>query len=259
MTGIKRNQDNSLTKIKQPSATKRGQHHLTRALAAVILVVSGLACVNSAAAQAKAKRALICYETFNKDLDTSKWQIEIAPVGRSSVYTQKGRLILDTKGGVTVWLKQRLKADIRIEYTRTVLVDTGTNDRLSDLNMFWMATDPRNGKAIRKDGVFESYDSLQLYYLGIGGNSNSTTRFRKYEGNGRRTLLKEFSDPAHLLEPNKKYRVVITVKGNRTIVSVNGQVFVNHTDEKILTHGYFGFRSTKSRHAIDEFKVYQLR
>ncbi|TDH25639.1 methyltransferase [Segetibacter sp. 3557_3] len=236
-----------------------GKNVQSMLLSAAMLVCGAVTNISPVNAQLKAKQRLVYSDNFSKDLDTSKWQVEIAPVGNSSVYTRKGRLVLDTKGGVTVWFKHQLTGNNRIEFTRTVLVDTGINDRLSDLNMFWMATDPRNDREIRRDGVLESYDSLRLYYLGMGGNSNSTTRFRKYEGNGQRTLLQEYTNREHLLEPNKQYHVVISVKCKQIQVIVNGKMIVDYTDEKPLRSGYFGFRSTKSRQAIDNFKVHHLR
>src|SRR5687768_14374155 len=141
------------------------------------------------------KEKLIFSEDFTS-LNKSLWISEIAPQPASSVYLQNGHLVLDTKGGVTVWLNKKLSGNIRIEYTRRVLVDTGRNDRLSDFNTFWMASDPRNPNLFTRNGLLEAYDSLQLYYVGQGGNTNSTTRFRKYEGMGQRTLLQEYKDPA---------------------------------------------------------------
>jgi Domain of unknown function (DUF6250) len=202
-------------------------------------------------------KQLIFSDEFNS-LDSNLWRTEIAPLPGSGVYIKDGQLILDTKGGVTVWLNKKLSGNIRIEYARKVLVDSGRNDRLSDFNTFWMATDPRNNNLFTRTGVLESYDSLQLYYAGMGGNTNSTTRFRKYEGNGEKTLLKEYKDPAHLLQPNKVYNIVIEVKNNKVSYSVNNEIFFEYTDPAVLKEGYFGFRSTKSRQAIEWVKVYRL-
>jgi rhamnogalacturonan endolyase len=146
-----------------------------------------------------ANGTLIYADDFNNKLDSSKWIIEMAPAPNSSVYNQKGNLVLDTKRGVTVWFNHRLSNNVRIEYDRKVVMAGGVNDRLSDLNQFWMAHDPRNANLFTRSGVLESYDSLQLYYIGMGGNSNRTTRFRKYEGNGQRTLIQEFTDATPLV------------------------------------------------------------
>lgn len=196
-------------------------------------------------------------DDFTK-LDTGNWELEIVPMANSSVYCKDGSLFLDTKAGVTVWYKKPLSGNIRIEYTRKVLMEGNENDRLSDLNTFWMATDPHNKNLFTRQGVLESYDSLQLYYVGMGGNSNKTTRFRKYNGKGERVLLKEFTDSVHLLKPNTTYTITIDVKDNTTRYSVNGETWFEYTDPSVLNQGYFGFRSTKSRQSIDKITIYKL-
>lgn len=199
---------------------------------------------------------LILEDDFGRGLDTSLWISEIAPEPNSSVYVQDGKLWLDTYGGVTVWLNKPLEGNIAIEYERTVVVDSGANDRLSDLNQFWMATDPSGHELFSRSGIFESYDSLSLYYVGMGGNTNTTTRFRKYEGDGSKPLLYERND--HLLEANRTYHIRTIVKDSVTTFSVDGQVIFSHHDPSPLTRGYFGFRSTWSRQCIDNVRVYQL-
>jgi len=205
------------------------------------------------------KGTLIYADDFNDALDSSKWIVEMASAPNSSVYNQKGNLVLDTKGGVTVWFNHLLTNNIRIEYDRKVVVAGGVNDRLSDLNQFWMALDPRNANLFTRSGVLESYDSLQLYYLGMGGNSNRTTRFRKYEGNGQRTLIQEFTDSTHLLQPNKIYHITIIVNNGTTSFWVDDKCYFTYNDPAALKEGYFGFRSTKSRQEVSRFRVYQLQ
>jgi rhamnogalacturonan endolyase len=201
---------------------------------------------------------LIFSDDFTTSFDSNLWIAEIAPQPNSSVYLKDGQLVLDTKGGVTIWLNKKLSGNIRIEYTRKVLVDSGRNDLLSDLNTYWMATDPKNNHLFTRNGVLEKYDSLQMYYVGMGGYTNKTTRFRKYQGNGERTLLKEYNDPAHLLQANRSYTITIEVKGSTVSYSVNGEIYFEYYDPSVLKQGYFGFRSTKSRQAIDQIKIYQL-
>ena len=204
-------------------------------------------------------KAQIFKDDFHATLDTLLWKAEIAPVPNSRVYTEKGSLILDTKGGVTVWLNRSLSGNFIIEYKRKVLIAGGANDRLSDLNNFWMARDPRNADLFTRQGVLEQYDSLQLYYVGMGGNTNSTTRFRKYDGTGQRELLGEFKDTTHLLQANKEYTIRIIVNNGTTSYWVDGVKYFEYTDPQPLQAGYFGFRSTWSRQAIRDFKIYQIK
>jgi hypothetical protein len=207
----------------------------------------------------KQKAKLIFSDDFSGTLDTASWKAEIVLLPNSTVYVKDGQLFLDTKGGVTVWLNKKLKGNIRIEYSRKVLIDTGANDRLSDLNSFWMAVDPKNKNLFTRDGVLESYDSLRMYYVGMGGNSNTTTRFRKYQGNGEKTLLQEYKDKAHLLEANKEYHITIEVINGTVRYIVNRETFFEYKDSSVLKEGYFGFRSTKSRQGIDWVKVYKVK
>ncbi len=221
---------------------------------------------------------LLYSDDFSGIFNEKRWLPEIEPGGQSEVITRNGKLILNTAKGVTVWFKPKLEGNLRIEYDWTVLVGSGPNDRLSDLNQFWMASDPgnanlfspngdslngdsRNGNSRNghsRSGKFEDYDPLSLYYVGFGGNSNTTTRFRKYHGDGQKPLLKEYSDAAHLLKPNHTYHIMITVHRGRTTFSVDGEVLFDWTDATPLTSGWFGFRSTAARHAIDRFRVWQI-
>jgi rhamnogalacturonan endolyase len=201
---------------------------------------------------------LIYRDDFLKPFNSKLWiaEIEPKPESNSTVYTQNSALILDTRAGVTVWFNKILQGNIRIEYDRKVLVDSGKNDRLSDCNVFWMAQPPVN--LFSRNGKFESYDDLQLYYVGMGGNSNSTTRFRKYESVGKKPIIKEYLDSAHLLKANRNYHFVILVNKGATSYWVNGECYFNYTDPSPLLSGYFGFRSTWSRQAIRNFRVYKL-
>ncbi len=201
---------------------------------------------------------LVFSDDFTAPLDAAVWVAEIEPKAGavSTVYTRDGALLLDTRAGVTVWLNKILKGDLRIEFDRKVLVDTGRNDRLSDMNVFWMATDPANGDLFTRHGRFESYDSLQLYYVGMGGNTNKTTRFRKYYAGGNKPVIKEYLDGGHLLEANKTYHIRIVVDGGVTSYWVNGECYFTYADPAPLTQGYFGFRSTWSRQEIEHFRVW---
>ena len=86
--------------------------------------------------------------------------------------------------GLTLWRKQPFTANTIVEYD--VLV---TDDRLSDMNCFWLASDPQHKdiwqRADWRSGIFTRCYTLQMYYLGYGGNHNTTTRFRRYTGDER--------------------------------------------------------------------------
>lgn len=187
------------------------------------------------------------------------WVVETPEKEGSRVEVRDGRLLIDVSDGATVWFREKLSGNIAVEYERKVIMEGGNNDRLSDLNMFWMAKDPENPDDLfTRSGVFAEYHELSQYYAGIGGNENTTTRFRKYQGDGERTLLQEYTDEAHLLKPNHTYRVRITVRDGTTRVFVDGEEYFSYEDPEPLTEGYFGFRTVMSRQEIDHFKIYRL-
>lgn len=186
-----------------------------------------------------------------------RWHVE-AEDPATRVITENGQLLIDSPKGVTVWLRQPLDGAYRIEFQRQVLLTGGANDRLSDLNQFWAARDPRNADPFTRSGVLEEYTSLDLYYVGMGGNYNSSTRFRRYDSNGQRLILGEYSDPAHLLEANRNYRISIELDERGTRYRVDDRLFFEAKHDGLPPPGHFGFRQVWSRQVISDFRVVRL-
>lgn len=199
---------------------------------------------------------ILYQDDFSTDL--SNYEIEMPSTKNSKVAIEDSALVIDVDGGTTVWLNKKLSGNILIEYKRKVIMDNGINDRLSDFNQFWMAKDPRNNNLFTRTGIFEAYDSLLMYYVGMGGNYNSTTRFRKYMGDGQKVLHSDLSDEEYLLQPNKEYSVKTIVYNGETSFFIDGEEIFSFQDPDPLKNGYFGFRTTQSRHRIDDLKIYQL-
>lgn len=194
------------------------------------------------------------------------WKVESESPDYQVTFRGDTAEILSPKG-LTLWRKEKMSGTVTIEYDACVVDEGKSGDRLSDLNCFWMASDPQSPGNIWKrekwrKGIFANCYSLQLYYLGYGGNHNTTTRFRRYDGNeaaitqaeARPAVLREYNDAAHLLKPNKWHHIKITNEGNRVSYSINGQRLVDFRDAKPLTSGWFGFRTTLSRTRITNFR-----
>lgn len=168
--------------------------------------------------------------------------------------------------GLTLWRKEKMSGDITIEYDACIVYKDKNKDRLSDLNCFWMASDPKKDDIWKRmkwrNGIFNNCYSLKLYYMGYGGNYNTTTRFRKYDGNDdaisdkeiRPKILKEYNDRNNLLEPNKWYHIKIENKGNKVMYYINNKKLVDFNDPNPLKSGWFGFRTTLSRAKITNFR-----
>jgi hypothetical protein len=200
---------------------------------------------------------LVFQDSFPGSSLSNQWVVEHNEPGGVPVSIVNGQLQLNSVGGVTVWYKNKLKGNLRIEYDRVVIMENGVNDRLSDLNQFWMASDPR-GNMFNRKGGFREYDSLQMYYVGMGGNYNTTTRMRRYDGKGELKIIGEYTDKSHLLEANKVYHITIIVDHSVSRFLVDGAEFFSFNDDKPFGEGWFAIRSTKSRQRIDNFKIWQI-
>jgi hypothetical protein len=188
---------------------------------------------------------------------SSAYVAEYARRPGNVVEVRDGRLLMDVDSGATVWLDRPLSGNVLIRFTRKVVVEGGANDRLSDLNVFWMARDPKRDSLFTRSGKFEDYDDLAMYYVGIGGNRNTTTRLRRY-GDGRRELVGEYTDAPHLLAPNRDYRIEIAVFDGCTRVRVDGADWFTYRDPHPLASGYLGLRTTWSRQTVDDLTIQRL-
>jgi len=200
---------------------------------------------------------IIFTEKFNSDL--SNWKVEFENPDSSSIQIVDGKLDVSASRGATVWFKTKLKGNIMIIYDVTVVDKGGKNDRVSDMNTFWMATDPTNEKEIIRDGKFSSYDNLNLYYAGVGGHYNKFTRFRKYKSDGNKPVLKEYSDSEHLLKGNTEYQVKIILHNGLVRYFIDDELYWELKDETPLSEGFFGFRTTMSHQQFDNFMVFEIQ
>jgi len=197
--------------------------------------------------------------------DPAHWLVEQQEDGRVSF--QDGRLVIQDADGCTIWFRQELSAPVVITYDATVVDRGGPHDRVSDLNCFWMATDPTapDGSVLAttasRTGAFKQYDALRLYYVGCGGNSNTTTRFRRYTGMGDKPLLPEFDlkESRFLLQANHTYKIMLVAAAGRAQYFRDGERIFDYADPDPLMRGWFGFRTVHSHIEITHFRVWQAR
>ena len=203
---------------------------------------------------------LLHSDDFDRDL--SNWSTELERGG--SVAIRDGRLDIDVPAGCTVWFKPRLNGPVMIEYEATVIAAGGPNDRVSDLNCFWMARDSRSPDdifATKRSGRFPDYDQLLTYYVGQGGNGNTTTRFRRYTGEtGNRPLRAEddLRDKRFMLTPNVAQTIRLVACGSTIQYYRNDLKLFDFSDAEPYTSGWFAFRTTKNRMSVRHFRVYQI-
>jgi hypothetical protein len=204
---------------------------------------------------------LLYKDDFTKGL--GRWTAELQEPG--TIETRNGALTIDVPAGCTLWFKPELEGPLLIQYRATMVQAGGPNDRVSDLNVFWMATDARSPGdlfATKRSGAFADYNRLRTYYVGQGGNSNSTTRFRRYIGEQEsRPLLPEHDLRTHdvLLKPNVPRAVQLVALGGIVQYYDDGKLLFDFRDPAPYTRGHFAFRTVTSHIEIRGFRVYRLR
>lgn len=139
------------------------------------------------------------------------WQVESESPDYKVTFSGDTCEILSPKG-LTLWRKEKMQQGMTVEYDACVVDKGKPGDRLSDMNCFWLASDSHAmglfSRAQWRSGIFTRCYTLQMYYLGYGGNHNTTTRFRRYDGNEagvedaskRPAILKEYTDAALSLQ-----------------------------------------------------------
>lgn len=204
---------------------------------------------------------LIASDNFSSDLNN--WVVEQRPGGTTSLVD--GKMDINDSTGCTVWFNKKFEGNILIEYDAMVIENDGPNDRVSDLNCFWMATDINNpndffANSENRNGKFQNYHDLRLYYVGLGGHDNTKTRFRRYVGGGERPCLPEhdLNIPEFLITANKLNKIQLIVYNETIQYHFNGQLVFDYQDDNPYSKGYFGIRTYKNHMAIDSFRVYKL-
>lgn len=196
--------------------------------------------------------------------EMKNWIVEQMPGG--TVEVKNGKMEITDVGGCTIWFDQKLYAPLIIEYDAVVIENAGPQDRVSDLNCFWLATDPQNpddffANHSNRTGKFKHYDSLRLYYVGLGGHHNTKTRFRRYAGDGTKPLLPEhdLSAKEYLIKPNEINHIRIMVRDGQVKYYRNNVLIYDFLDANPYTKGYFGIRTVNNHMTVDNFKVYSLK
>ncbi|BCU77713.1 DUF6250 domain-containing protein [Luteolibacter sp. LG18] len=194
--------------------------------------------------------------------DLSLWAIEQMSGGSVTVHGDALEII--DEGGCTVWYRAPLAAPVEITCDVTVVSKGGPTDRVSDVNVFWMAKDPREpadeppfSDKHRRSGKFPEYNSLLTYYVGMGGNNNTTTRFRRYDGSAERPLLPEHDLKAPLLTANTTYHLRLVARDGTAEFWSNGARVFQFKDPAPLQRGWFALRTVKSHLLVRNLRIEQ--
>jgi hypothetical protein len=189
----------------------------------------------------------------------TNWVIETEDPA-AKVTDHAGIVDIDTAKGLTLWWRKPVAAPVVISFEAMAVSEGGANDRVSDLNAFWMARDDDGGSVLShpRSGAFADYDTLRTYYVGIGGNRNSTTRFRRYVGRtGDRPMLPEHDKraAADLLQPNRWTSIRLIADGRTIAVDRDGRRLFTLDDPAPYASGHFGLRTTWSHLRVRRLSI----
>jgi hypothetical protein len=182
------------------------------------------------------------------------WRVEAeAP---AKITFPHGGIEINTPKGLTLWYRRRLSGAVRISFDAKPIAAGGPNDTVSDLNAFWMARESDGADPMPRSGRFEDYDTLQTYYVGLGGNRNTTTRLRRYIATpGVRPLLPEHDRSDAPLAANRWTHIALIADGAHIAVDRDGLRLFTLTDPAPYTSGWFGLRTTWSHWAFRHIRI----
>ena len=199
----------------------------------------------------------------------SDWAVEDSS-GKLQITCIGDTMDIVSPDGLSLWYKKCLTGNYEISYRVKVITENGMYDRLSDLNCFWGADDPEYpddffARSSWRKGVFQNYNTLNLYYVGYGGNENKTTRFRAYHGEYYgvddakiKPVIKEYTDESHLLKSGQWYDIRIRVVNGITTFCMNGEELFRLPIKDNEGDGYFALRLWKNHVSFTDFQVKHL-
>lgn len=199
-------------------------------------------------------------DDFRKGLE--QWTAEEEKPGK--VEATGGELDIDVPAGLTLWFRSKLHGPVMIRYDVTVVSAGGPNDHVTDMNCFWMATDPVHPDDIlsgHRTGKFSDYNSLLTYYVGVGGRGNKTTRFRRYIGNPTDRPLRaqdDLSSAQDMIVPNRLEHVEMVADGSLIQYYLNDVKLFEMLDPHPYTSGWFGIRTVHNHMIVRNFRIFRL-
>ena len=130
-----------------------------------------------------------------------------------------------------------------------------------------MATDPTAPGdlfAHSRSGAFADYNALRLYYVGLGGNGNTTTRFRRYIGDHvERPLLPEndlsvAQQPDNGIVANQWQTITLVANGEIVQYWRGSDKLFEMLDPQPYTQGWFGLRTTRNHMQVRHLRITRL-
>ncbi len=227
-----------------------------------------------------AQQQVLAREDFDAGL--ARWRVEAEdPRSRVQTVRHQGRpaLELHTPAGLSLWWQQPLTGDYALRFIATPLpapaeAGPALAGRVSDLNMFWNATEAHGSPPHPRNGAFAAYDDLRAYYVGFGANGNRSTRLRRYK-EGERELLDGWADAPEANAADRQgamtgatrlhagVPVAVQIVSRQATAQdpatlrwwADGRLLFEFSDPAPRTAGRFAFRTTASAWRLEHIEL----
>ncbi len=200
---------------------------------------------------------------FDSNLDN--WQVERWEEGDAvKVHIKDGQMQVDTKSmkhGTMVWCKKELPDDFRFEFDFTPLSDDG-------FFLIFFCYKGNDGKSVlekphwgnqKYPSLFKKYTKghSRGYHISYRRGNVADCNFRKNPG--QRLMKKSVLDAK--LTKGKKVHVALTKKNGRSVLTVDGKLFMDYLDgQKHYDGGVIGLRQVYNSSGLyDNIKISEVK
>lgn len=158
------------------------------------------------------------------------------------------------------FLRTPFDGPVAFDFDATPQPAPGFSAGVTDAIFIWMASSP--GRPLPEhlaslpDASLAHLHPLSLYWVDMGGTNNATTRLRRNPG---RRLVRQFTEPARLLQRGRTYRFTVAQHGHFVEFHVDGEPWVRTWDPEPHTAGHVGFRAFVSDLAVSKLEVWRVQ
>jgi hypothetical protein len=174
-----------------------------------------------------------------------RWRFD----GRGRVWAEEGRLQMDAgRFESTAWFTEEMEGDIAVTWEAHVLRPGGARN----INLIVLATAPDGGDVLSVpfSGLYSEYHRLPNYIWTL---TSTHTRLRRNPGF---ELLSE--DRSTVTEPDRTYRLALTVERGRIRCYLDGRLIHDATDPDAHRRGKLAFRTYQTRLWWDNLRIYRI-
>ena len=165
------------------------------------------------------------------------------------------------------FLRESFDAPIVVDYLARPVPSSGHSSGVTDAIFIWMADIADDSADVSLDSFLERNSaegnaSLRtlvphpFYWVDFGGTNNVTTRLRK---NPNRHLMRQYTDRARLLAPDRIYSISTVANGEFIEFYVDGEPMIEVFDPHPHRRGHVGVRAYVADLEIFALSVHRIR